>query len=172
MDKDFDTVCSNLFKCKYCLKFNAQNGYCDIPANVPECNVDDGSKRNCTSSGTYPVPKESNKYYDCVKKGSFYQLVVKHCSDNQEFDADQQKCVTRKGETKNPEICKSEGFIADSIDCSKYYYCKNVSGKYVAHNFFCPKGQIFNGGPNNYCEDKKFMTPCDGGCSLNLGIYG
>lgn len=160
-------LCSNIFKCQYCLKFNANIGCCDLPSKVPECNYDDGSDRSCTGPGLFPVPKQPTKYYECNKINQDYKLTVKTCDNNQEFNSETGRC----GESqKKQPICKYEGFVGDSYECNKYIYCtKRTNDTFAEYEFSCPPGEIFFGRYNN-CEFMDEKDLCD--CKINSQIIG
>lgn len=139
--EQFGHLKSNKFRCNYCLKFNAQKGYCDLPKHIPECNLDDGTKRYCTTEGKYVVPKEPHKYYVCKKKGDRYELHVKHCPHKLRFNHLKGECD--EIEEEKPK-CKKQGLFGDCDICNQYYYCKKENDEFEKYDFTCPKGQIFN----------------------------
>ncbi|CAK9808295.1 CHIT1 [Anthophora plagiata] len=53
------------------------------------------------------------------------------------------------------DVCTREGYVRDPHDCSIFYYCQNVNGKYVKNTFHCPAGLAFDPSFNgcNYREN-------------------
>lgn len=168
IDKKLGPLCSNTFKCRYCLKFNANKGCCDMPYNVPECNYDNGLARSCTGPGLFPVPKEPKKYYECKKHNNDCKLTVKSCKHNEEFNSKNGKCSKPK---MKEAICKHEGFIGNSYECNKYIYCRKHkhNNTFTEYEFSCPSGQLFFG-HNNNCQFIPEEDICD--CKTNQQIIG
>ncbi|XP_051166063.1 chitinase-3-like protein 2 isoform X2 [Leptopilina boulardi] len=44
----------------------------------------------------------------------------------------------------NNNVCQTMGYVRDSIDCSKFYYCNLIDKKYQISHFQCPPGTFFD----------------------------
>ena len=56
-------------------------------------------------------------------------------------------------------VCTHEGYVRDSNDCSIFYYCQKVNGKYVANKFYCPYSLVFDTTING-CNYKYNVPGC------------
>lgn len=153
----FGIVALGTMKCNFCLKFNAQLGKCVLSKEVPECEDNDDTKRNCTGPGTFPVPNDQKKYYVCRERQGFIELQVKSCPDDLIFDPNTSECWKQ---TSNEPKCNKTGWIADKYNCRKYFYCTNPKGSsYNRYEFRCNIGYYFNIA-HNYCEFEEDSLIC------------
>ncbi|PBC28790.1 Endochitinase [Apis cerana cerana] len=56
-------------------------------------------------------------------------------------------------------ICTHEGYVRDSQNCSIFYYCQNVNGKYIISKFHCPNNLVFDTKINT-CNYKHNVLDC------------
>lgn len=56
-------------------------------------------------------------------------------------------------------ICTQEGYVRDSQNCSIFYYCQKVNGKYIINKFHCPENLVFDTKLNT-CNYKQNVPDC------------
>lgn len=160
---------SSIYNCPGCLQFNAQIQCCDLPENVPECTylhynqhpsfyIRHLIKQNtCTGSGTFPIPDDCHKYYECKpdRFGINIALNVKTCPKHTRFNQNEKKCTTNYKCPSTMPKCKPNGYVIDQYDCNKFYHCFQ---KTIIIPLFCQLGATFNG---HFCQFYEPQFSCN-----------